>query len=93
MTTCRVPVSLGSAQVRRRWRLAERSDSVRGGPSSRVSLVKIANIDLSRGSKTFQVTLYPVENLLLTGWQTHHAPLPGKDLAKQPVATGMPAPG
>ena len=26
----------------------------------------------------FQVTLYPVENLLLTGRQTHHAPLPGK---------------
>jgi hypothetical protein len=31
------------------------------------------------GFATFQVTLDPVENLLLTGWQAHRPPLPRKD--------------
>jgi hypothetical protein len=51
MTVRSLPVSPRPGRVHRRRRPSGRSDSVRGAPSSRVSLVKIANIDLSRGSQ------------------------------------------
>jgi len=68
---------LATSQARRTLALGG-SDSVRGAPSSRVSRVKIANIDLSRGSPPSRALSIPCSTRCwLTGKLTT-ANCPGK---------------
>jgi len=83
--TVAVSPLLGQARLRS---VSARSASVRGAPSSRVSLAKIANIDLSRGSAPSRALSIPSRTRCwLTGKLTP-ADCPGKTRRNPPAITG-----